>query len=993
MNPPTFYIGFDDPCFDDFTSAYKGQPKAQIAEQLTVDLYVFVSTESEAPVYVRVDMEKGKRLSKALQPDNVDTQGTVISSQIAVFGGAFGFIGGDPVGMLQSVQNMATSGQVNVPINPGMRDFMGKFAWANFGFMTPPPEFLSSALIPDENRAASTKAKRRNLAIAAGEPPAEDPDEKPASDLPDPNESGNAGFLRKMEVSADEYYVGLVAGVIITPIITAIVYVPVGGQVTTGKNAMRNLVLDKQEMCRRIKSLNNFIPEFEKVLKGLPTWSIPAQYGLDTLLMTMFMLMNMGLMQASLLGFFEPSAFTTKMASLVTFVVFPCGYIVYLWISLKGAMVPTSKERLIALKIGSIPAAMEPEHLVFVYSVPPELREKIVIEPPIIPEGAGPDEIKQIMEKHAQTTKEMMQQKSEQVRALGPAALLETGKWKATSTAAEGWLNRWGGVMSGYGPNGYIMVVQAKSKRLLTISTMCILSTHPSLGSLQVKLLCALNTFELILNIYFQPYRQRVKNFEVIATMATAALQMLAPILLLSGYIEDQWAAMVMMLLNVMSVWIGMGKDFASSIVPLIQIIKATSLNMYLTISTLVIGILVAAKKVKSMVKKVRIVPPPPVWTIIRTPPPILELMDQVMSEETMNYVSDVGGQAKKMITAYAKTFAKYSKRWAEGEGKEELDKQFNLVIAGKKNKVDVTKHIKQFHRKACVRAFREAQPLLKDVAQKLYDAATKEAKIVSEIKRAIKSGDDPIAAANSIVSPDLIQKITDLMGPFGPTIQAVAKKAIEGQIAWLKQKGQAKIDKKMRELNDMAAGDSDVVAMKEKLPPIQLSLSTDFNKIPSLDAFKKEFAADIAAAISLPPEAVDRIAIKDVVSGSTKVSFTFTPGDPPPKELLKGVMDLFKKSPKKLPGMLKMLMPTIPVITAAPKVQKSGMDAALGKVIDDDMIEKLKVELTSVRGFIQAYEEKATQAKNEWIDNEARPALAAADKKGKVGPNILMFC
>jgi hypothetical protein len=359
-----------------------------------------------------------------------------------------------------------------------MRDFMGKFAWANFGFLTPPPDFIARSLIPDTHRSKTEKTRRRNLAIAAGETEfrrslavTEDDEEKPPSDLPDPNESGNAGFLRKMEVSADEYFVGLVVGVIITPIVTAIVYVPAGHFFTKGKNSARVNVLDKQEMCRRIKSLNNFIPEFEKILEKMPNWSIPAQYGLDTLLMTLFMLQNMGLMQASLLGFFEISAFSTKVMSVVTFVVFPVGYIFYLYVSLKGAMIPTSKCREWAKKIGSIPAAMEPEHLVFVYSIPPELREKLVIEPPDIPEEAAPDEIKQIIEKHTAHVKEMVNAKAEQISSLGPAAVLEQGKWKTTSVAAEGWLNRWGSVMGGYGPNGYAMVVQAKAKRLFMITT------------------------------------------------------------------------------------------------------------------------------------------------------------------------------------------------------------------------------------------------------------------------------------------------------------------------------------------------------------------------------------------------------------------------------------------------------------------------------------------------------------------------------------------
>jgi hypothetical protein len=118
-NPPSIYIGYDDPCFDDFTTAYRYNDEdegvrhmgALEANELTLNLFAFVSTTSPSAVFVRMDMEKGKRLSKALQPDNVDTQAKAFTAQVAIFGGAFGFIGGDPVAMLQNVQNMASSGQ------------------------------------------------------------------------------------------------------------------------------------------------------------------------------------------------------------------------------------------------------------------------------------------------------------------------------------------------------------------------------------------------------------------------------------------------------------------------------------------------------------------------------------------------------------------------------------------------------------------------------------------------------------------------------------------------------------------------------------------------------------------------------------------------------------------------------------------------------------------------------------------------------------------
>eukprot|EP01051_Picozoa_sp_SAG22_P009129 SAG22_NODE_739_length_7523_cov_6.844558_3_plen_189_part_00 len=187
-------------------------------------------------------MEKGKRLNKLLQPEVVDGTGKQLTGVVGVGGTVTGFFGGDPVRqrssllkavitdclslcfpavpcgstalisdrcnqieMLQNVQNMATSGQVGVPINPGMRDFMSKFAWANFGFLTPPPAWLTSVLVPAEFASPAAKRRRLNQAVAAGE---DADNEAPPSDLPDPNESGNQGFLRKMGASADEFFIG-----------------------------------------------------------------------------------------------------------------------------------------------------------------------------------------------------------------------------------------------------------------------------------------------------------------------------------------------------------------------------------------------------------------------------------------------------------------------------------------------------------------------------------------------------------------------------------------------------------------------------------------------------------------------------------------------------------------------------------------------------------------------------------------------------------------
>eukprot|EP01052_Picozoa_sp_SAG31_P056705 SAG31_NODE_16379_length_711_cov_1.199346_1_plen_71_part_10 len=44
--------------------------------------------------------------------------------------------------------------------------------------------------------------------------------------------------------------------------------------------------------------------------------------------------------------------------------------------------------------LGSIPRSMKPNDLIFKPSIPPELSEPIRLEPPEIPDGAAPEEIK-----------------------------------------------------------------------------------------------------------------------------------------------------------------------------------------------------------------------------------------------------------------------------------------------------------------------------------------------------------------------------------------------------------------------------------------------------------------------------------------------------------------------------------------------------------------------------------------------------------------------
>eukprot|EP01051_Picozoa_sp_SAG22_P006208 SAG22_NODE_399_length_11094_cov_5.593452_2_plen_134_part_00 len=101
------------------------------------------------------------------------------------------------------------------------------------------------------------------------------------------------------------------------------------------------------------------------------------------------------------------------------------------------------------------------------------LSEPITLEPPEIPEGAGPDEIKAIMEKHAAILKGLLTAKKNAIKALGPAALKVTGTWIVKGKGAKSWFKQYGDIIAPYGPNGALF----RSGTLDTNSP-CILPAH-----------------------------------------------------------------------------------------------------------------------------------------------------------------------------------------------------------------------------------------------------------------------------------------------------------------------------------------------------------------------------------------------------------------------------------------------------------------------------------------------------------------------------------
>eukprot|EP01043_Picozoa_sp_COSAG02_P049018 COSAG02_NODE_4882_length_4866_cov_7.635410_1_plen_353_part_00 len=299
------------------------------------------------PANIRISFEKGKRLNPALMPDNVGTQGTVGTSAVAI-SGAMGAAFGDPMGMIKNLQETNTGGVTNAPLNANMRLFASKFGWVNMGFLNPPPESVVNALLPaDAPGKNETPRARRRLQNEANEQSAATPSSSnsteeeegdPGGDLPDPNESGNAGFLRKSGVSADEFFIGTMMAIIVTPTFTTLVRAPAAKKYSEVRNKLRNLVLSKQAMCLKHKQFEQFAPAFDDLLNTMPEYEVPAKYSLSTMFLTLVTVQNMGICQCSLMAIFEEAAITTKMAAFVTMCIFPGGFILYTYITLRGVM-------------------------------------------------------------------------------------------------------------------------------------------------------------------------------------------------------------------------------------------------------------------------------------------------------------------------------------------------------------------------------------------------------------------------------------------------------------------------------------------------------------------------------------------------------------------------------------------------------------------------------------------------------------------------------
>eukprot|EP01051_Picozoa_sp_SAG22_P006210 SAG22_NODE_399_length_11094_cov_5.593452_4_plen_198_part_00 len=157
----------------------------------------------------------------------------------------------------------------------------------------------------------------------------------------------------------------------------------------------------------------------------------------------------------------------------------------------------------------------------------------------------------------------------------------------------------------------------------------------------------------------------------------TSGLQIIAPILLLAGIIEDQFSAMFMMLMNLLASAIGIIKDATGAVMPVIGIGK----TMVMMLLQGVIVVLVILRFLKKKIKKVRVAPPPPVWTLVKMPPPIVDLMAIVLSPALLNLLNTIVLQINPVIGGYLKTFAQLAAAWMKEEGPDVLDEQFQVSM------------------------------------------------------------------------------------------------------------------------------------------------------------------------------------------------------------------------------------------------------------------------------------------------------------------------
>jgi|EP01046_Picozoa_sp_COSAG06_P036645 hypothetical protein len=201
--------------------------------------------------------------------------------------------------------------------------------------------------------------------------------------------------------------------------------------------------------------------------------------------------------------------------------------------------------------------------------------------------------------------------------------------------------------------------------------------------------------------------------------------------------------------------------------------------------------------------------PPPPVWTLIKMPPPIVDMLSIMLPPPIQAQLMDIIKEVQPFIAAYAKTFTKVAAEWLKSNGKEEVSKQLQKIVKGKQEKLKLTKFIDTFHKYAIAAVFTLVQPHLKRTAQTVYNEAMVAATTVAETRVGAQSGTNLIAAAKSVLSPEIVGKIEGMLGDVAPVLKKFFDGVLGAFSGWRKGGGDARIERAAAKLKDdlLAAG------------------------------------------------------------------------------------------------------------------------------------------------------------------------------------------
>lgn len=445
--------------------------------------------------------------------------------------------------------------------------------------------------------------------------------------------------------------------------------------------------------------------------------------------------------------------------------------------------------------------------------------------------------------------------------------------------------------------------------------------------------------------------------------------------------------------------------------------------------------------------------PPPPVWTLIKMPPPIVDMLKLMLPKPIMDQMTEIINEVKPFVVAYVKTFAKIAAEWLQTLGKNEVAKQLQKIIKGKQDQLKLTKFTDKFHKYAIAAVFSLTQPHLKRVAQTVYNEAMFAATHVSQTRIAATSGTDLIAAAKSVLSPEIIGNMEGLVGDIGP----ILKKFIDGVMGalteWRNAGGDIRIAKATEKLRqEMEAAGSvwppdwksvDVRIpvqvpvfefmsrgllavgkwLKEKLSKIggevaaqvdMLDLDTDC----TANALRREFSKlvqvnviDLARQKIIPQlnKAIDAVGLPNRVLVSQLRSIVYDMGEAIIRKSVNAkILAIYTSLMEqvKLPNVLepepeeeeeeedefgytadedsyKDLHPRFS-LAPAPPGGAGALQAEVNKIVDKDVLTKMKESLGPILPVVEAFVAGAGSAGKRWYEDTGKLLLEEAEANAK---------